>query len=169
GWDIGKILISVKDTKLNGKELSDLLRERYHLEMEMAADTYALAVMTLMDTQEGWQRLADALCEIDGRIEKENCGRQEMTESVRQITLPQVESSLAAAFHSLREDISLQEARGRIAADFLMLYPPGIPLAAPGEVLDEELIQKIEDSREKGLSLRGVSLEGRIPVVVEIP
>ena len=169
GWDIGKILISVKDTKLNGKELSDLLRERYHLEMEMAADTYALAIMTLMDTQEGWQRLADALCEIDGRIEKENCGSQEMTESVQQIKLPQVESSLAAAFHSPREEIFLREARGRIAADFLMLYPPGIPLAAPGEVLDEELIQKIEDSREKGLSLRGVSLEGRIPVVVEIP
>ena len=168
-WDIGKILISVKDTKLNGKELSDILRERYHLEMEMAADTYALAIMTLMDTQEGWQRLADALCEIDDRIEKESCGRQEMTEDIRRITLPQVRSSMAAAFRSPREEISLREATGRIAADFLMLYPPGIPLTAPGEVLDEELIQKIEDSREKGLSLRGVSSAGRIPVVVEIP
>lgn len=169
GWDIGKILISVKDTKLNGKELSDLLRKRYHLEMEMAADTYALAIMTLMDTQDGWQRLADALCEIDDRIEKENFDRQEMTKDMRQITLPQVGSSMAAAFHSPREEISLREAAGRTAADFLMLYPPGIPLAAPGEVLDEKLIQKIEDSREKGLSLRGVSSEGRIPVVVEIP
>ncbi|MBD5506590.1 MAG: aminotransferase class V-fold PLP-dependent enzyme [Lachnospiraceae bacterium] len=164
-WDIGKILISVKNTKLNGKELGDILRERYHLEMEMAADTYALAIMTLMDTQEGWQRLADALCEIDDRIEKESCDRQD----IRRITLPQVRSSMAAAFHGPREEISLREATGRIAADFLMLYPPGIPLAAPGEVLDEELIQKIEDSREKGLSLRGVSSEGRIPVVVEIP
>ena len=169
GWDIGKILISVKDTKLNGKELSDILRERYHLEMEMAADTYALAIMTLMDTQEGWQRLADALCEIDDRIEKENCDRQEMTEGVRRITLPQVSSSMAAAFHGSREEIFLREAAGRTAADFLMLYPPGIPLAAPGEVLDEELIRRMEDSREKGLSLRGVSSEGRIPVVVEIP
>ncbi|MDE6212210.1 MAG: aminotransferase class V-fold PLP-dependent enzyme [Lachnospiraceae bacterium] len=169
GWDIGKILISVKDTKLNGKELSDLLRERYHLEMEMAADTYALAIMTLMDMREGWQRLADALCDIDDRIEKESCDRPEMTEGVRRITLPQIGSSMAAAFHSPREEISLREAAGRIAADFLMLYPPGIPLAAPGEVLDEELIQKIENSREKGLSLRGVSSEGRIPVVVEIP
>ena len=169
GWDIGKILISVKDSKLNGKELSDLLRERYHLEMEMAADTYALAIMTLMDTQEGWQRLADALCDIDDRIEKESCDRPEMAEDVRRITLPRVGSSMAAAFHSPREEISLREAAGRIAADFLMLYPPGIPLAAPGEVLDEELIQKIENSIEKGLSLRGVSSEGRIPVVVEIP
>lgn len=169
GWDFGKILISVKDTELNGKELSDILRKRYHLEMEMAAETYALAIMTLMDTQEGWQRLADALCEIDDRIEKERRDRQEMTEGVRQITLPQVGSSMAKAFHSPREEISLREARGRIAADFLMLYPPGIPLAAPGEVLDEKLIQKIEDSREKGLSLRGVSSEGRILVVVEIP
>ena len=169
GWDIGKILISVRDTELNGKELSDILRERYHLEMEMAADTYALAIMTLMDTQEGWQRLADALCEIDDRIEKENRGRQKMPKNVRQITLPQVGSSMAAAFHSPREEIFLREAAGRTAADFLMLYPPGVPLAAPGEVLDEELIQKIENSREMGLSLRGISSEGRIPVVVEIP
>ena len=169
GWDIGKILISVKDAKLNGKELSDILRERYHLEMEMAADTYALAIMTLMDTQEGWQRLADALCEIDDRIEKESCDRPEMAEDVRRITLPRVGSSMSAAFHSPREEISLREAAGRIAADFLMLYPPGIPLTAPGEVLDEELIQKIKDSREKGLSMRGISSEGRIPVVVEIP
>lgn len=169
GWDIGKILISVKDTKLNGKELSNLLRERYHLEMEMSADTYALAIMTLMDMQEGWQRLADALCEIDDRIEKKSCDRQKVIESEPRIALPQAGLSMAAAFHSPREEISLREAAGRIAADFLMLYPPGIPLAAPGEVLDEKLIQMIENSRGKGLSLRGVSSEGLIPVVVEIP
>lgn len=193
GWDIGKLLISVKGTELNGKELCDILRKRYHLEMEMAADTYALAIMTLMDTSEGWQRLADAICGIDDRIEEKSsggqkdrierkgcggqkdrterkgCGGQKMTEGVRRIRLPQVGLSMAAAFHSPQEEIRLEEAAGRIAADFLMLYPPGIPLAAPGEVLDAELIQKIGDSRQRGLSLRGVSSEGRIPVVVEIP
>ena len=134
----------------------------------MAADTYALAIMTLMDTPEGWQRLADAICEIDDRIEK-SCDGQKETEGERRIRLPQARLSMAAAFHSQREEVCLKEAAGRIAAGFLMLYPPGIPLAAPGEVLDEELMQRIEDSREKGLSLRGLSSEGRIPVVVEIP
>ena len=60
GWDIGKIVISVKGMNMTGKELGDILRDTYHLEMEMATDTYVLAIMTLMDEAEGWQRLADA-------------------------------------------------------------------------------------------------------------
>lgn len=73
GWDPGKLVISVKGTNTSGRGLDNILRQTYHLEMEMAAETYVLAIMTLMDEAEGWQRLADALCEIDG--DKEECGQ----------------------------------------------------------------------------------------------
>lgn len=74
-WDMGKAVISVKGTNITGKELCGILREEYHLELEMAAQTYALAMMTLMDEAQGWQRLADALTEIDARIEESANGR----------------------------------------------------------------------------------------------
>lgn len=67
---MGKLLICVKNGVLNGRQLYDLLREKYHLQMEMAAERYVLAIMTIMDTEEGWQRLAAALLEIDDRIER---------------------------------------------------------------------------------------------------
>lgn len=109
--------------------------------------------------------MADALCEIDDRIKD----RAIEDKTGGQIALPEARLSMAEAFHSPREEVPLRDAAGRIAADFLMLYPPGIPLAAPGELLHDKLIAKIADSREKGLSVQGVSPDGRIGVVVEIP
>lgn len=180
GWDIGKILISVKDTDMTGKQLADLLRETWHIELEMAAASYGLAIMTLMDTAEGWQRLADALCEIDDRIEKERGeGQQEagtvdeeVSETAGRLTekkVPEAVMTLAQAFHSGHEEVPLAEAAGRISADFICLYPPGIPLAAPGEKLTQALLHDIAENARRGLTVQGISPAGKISVVVEIP
>jgi len=165
GWDLGKIVISVKGTNLTGKELGDILRESYHLEMEMTAETYVLAIMTLMDEAAGWQRLADALCEIDGRIEKSaddavpTFGEKALGGQLKSC-MP-----LARAFHSERETVPLFRAAGRVAAGFINLYPPGSPIAAPGEILDETAIKRIEECRKAGLNIQGVSEKDEIVVV----
>lgn len=163
-WDMGKAVISVKGTNITGKELCGILREEYHLELEMAAQTYALAMMTLMDEAQGWQRLADALTEIDARIEESANGRTGSGFACKKAGL-----TMAQAFHSPREEAALEEAAGRISADFITPYPPGIPLAAPGELIDGELIAIIKDQIEAGLCVQGITPEGRIGVVVEIP
>ncbi len=188
-WDMGKILISVKDTGMTGKQLADVLREDYHIELEMATATYGLALMTLMDTAEGWQRLADALLQIDDRIEKERRGSKAAEDVLPGERKPanggqqdsqtngkaedgewQQEAvlTLAQAFHSESEEVSLHEAAGRISADFINLYPPGIPLAAPGEKLTQELLDEIEGCLKKGFTVHGVSSAGGIRVIVEI-
>lgn len=164
-WDMGKILISVKNAGMTGKQLADLLRDSFHIELEMAAATYGLALMTLMDTAEGWQRLADALCEIDDRIETKHA--EETGAAVKE--LPEAVMTLAQAFHSDHEEVLLKEAEGRICADFIALYPPGIPLAAPGEKLDRSLINVIMENLSKGFAIQGLSSAGKIRVVVEIP
>lgn len=165
GWDPGKLVISVKGTGMSGKELDDILRETYHLEMEMAAETYVLAIMTLMDEAEGWQRLADALCEIDGRIEES--ADEENATSGERAPVRQLKSRmpLARAYHSEWETIPLQKAAGRVAAGFINLYPPGSPIAAPGEILDEAVIKQIEECRRAGLNVQGMSGKDEIPVV----
>lgn len=68
--DLSKIIISTKDVELSGQELMEFLREDYHLELEKAGENYALAVTSVMDTEEGFHRLADALREIDGKFSK---------------------------------------------------------------------------------------------------
>lgn len=165
GWDIGKLVISVKDTEMSGQELYDTLRERYHLQMEMAADTYVLAMMTILDTAEGWKRLADALTEIDAKI-KQRDGREQRTE-IRLYggELPEVLRTPAEAFHAKKEQTALEDAVGRIAGDFVNLYPPGIPFLVPGERIDVALVEKVRSCLSMGLHVQGVTREGKIWVV----
>ena len=192
-WDIGKLVIFVRHTSLNGRKLYDILRKEFHLQMEMAAENYVLAIMTIMDTEEGWQRLADALVAIDGRIEEDNCVADEaectsvaetmvgyaQTEGIlsddRYIPDDAVEDGFepksvvmipADAFHREREEIALADAEGRIAADFVNLYPPGVPFLVPGETIDGAAITRIGEYLRSGLSLQGISAEEKISVVL---
>lgn len=168
GWDTGKIVISVQDTAMNGPQLYDILRQEYHLQMEMAADTFVLAMMTVMDTEEGWQRLADAICAIDDRIEKERpsaaCIKNQMMLPATYVKAGMMPSQ---AFHSIQEEIPLEDAAGRMAADFINLYPPGIPLIVPGEIIDGELIREINESMKLGLTIQGIFESAKIRAVRE--
>ena len=71
-FDYSKIVISVKNTKYFGRELYEILLNKYHLQMEMAAGSYVLAMTSVGDTKEGFQRLIRALSEIDNELEEEN-------------------------------------------------------------------------------------------------
>lgn len=200
-WDISKLVIRVKDDVINGQQLYDLLREDYHLQMEMAAERYVLAIMTIMDSAEGWQRLADALLQIDGRIEEgitthrrmaadycsDERNRQEKehgkdkADKVDQDQFVDAKSeslgkqrrnvnesrmTIARAFLGKRTEIPLAESVGKISADFVNLYPPGIPLIVPGETVCERLIAQIQRSMCTGLRVQGITPDGRIAVVL---
>jgi arginine/lysine/ornithine decarboxylase len=189
GWDIGKLVISVKNTSMNGQQLYETLRDEYHLQMEMAAGSYVLAMMTVMDTEEGWQRLADAICQIDDKIEsgqllniweketarsKPTAGQPERAEEglsgqagAEKPQKPEMRMTPAEAFHQAQEEIPLSESVGRVMADFIMLYPPGIPLLVPGEVMSEEIRCKIEDSVRIGLQVHGVTEDAKVTVLDE--
>ena len=160
-WDICKLLISVKGTSMSGQKLYDVLREEFHLQMEMAAGSYVLAIMTIADTEEGWQRLADALCRIDVRIEekKENSGEHSVQED--EVPRPREKLTIAQALHHGKE-VLLKEAAGEVIGDFINLYPPGIPLLVPGEVIDEHMIEQIQEYKRLGLHVQGVSSEGKV-------
>lgn len=286
-WDIGKLVIFVQNCSWNGRRLYDILREEYHLQMEMAAGNYVVAIMTIMDSEEGWQRLADALVQIDGRIEEEEQRRgirqsteegsrlgvcrvrkstkrnstendnvrqaieagdidkskarqvigESSTEESKAVQIieasdidkskvrqalgencadeskyrraiednntdlgktrqaiendntdqskarqtiaddsidtdenrerqvqPQIGMIAEEAFFSAREEVPLEEASGRITADFINLYPPGIPLLVPGEIINDSVIGHIRESIRIGLQVQGVSAEGKVSV-----
>ena len=170
-WDIGKLVIFVRHPSMNGPQLYHILREKYRLQMEMAAADYVVAIMTIMDTKEGWQRLADALCEIDDRIEEENAvGMAGMEPSpVHGAEWPAAESVMApaAAFRSSREKTTLSKAQGRICAEFVNLYPPGVPVLVPGERISRDALTHMEEYLQAGLKVQGVSAEGEIAVLIQ--
>lgn len=155
--DLSKILITSGDIGMDGNELAHILLDKYHLQMEMAAPGYALALSSVMDTEEGFKRLSKALFELDNAVsQREKPG--ECSPSVRWNPLPQIPSqavTISDAMESEWEVISLEESSGRISAEFLYLYPPGIPHLVPGEYITGELLQKVREWEQMGLDIQG--------------
>lgn len=73
--DLGKLLISVKGTALTGKRLYDILLKKYRLQLEMASETFGLAMFTVNDKEEAYERLTGALLEIDAGLEEGMYGK----------------------------------------------------------------------------------------------
>jgi len=180
-WDICKLVISVKGTSMSGQALYDVLRDEFHLQMEMAAASYVLAIMTIADREEGWQRLADALLQIDDKIEDSKTEKtaffrpqehqaERPAPSHLQLALPPAKLTIAQALNKIysshvsgsAKEIPLAQAAGSVNGDFVCLYPPGIPLLVPGEVIEEHMIGRIEESLRLGLCVQGVSVRGTV-------
>lgn len=162
GQDIGKLVISVLETSLSGQQLFDLLLEKYHLRPEMPSMGLVLAMFTVGDTEEGFRRMADALLEIDEKLEK-----GELTGSLTQkgwrdtardlLRLrPRQEMPLGKAWDQPTKLCPLRSCAGMLAGDFINLYPPGVPIVTPGEVLTAECLESIERCRQAGLNVQGI-------------
>ena len=152
----GRLVLVVKEGYLTGQELYDILRKKYQLQMEMCGANYVVAILTMMDKKEGFDRLAKALFEIDSGMEQlmEKLPEKQF---ISKMLNPQVCVPIWRAFGETGEEISLKKADGKVVADFVNLYPPGIPLLVPGEKVDCEMIELIEKYLENGYTLQGIS------------
>ncbi len=156
--DFSKILISVGRTGLTGKELYDSLLQTYHLQMEMSSGHYVTALTSLMDTKEGLQRLIAALEDIDHKNRPAEYGEPEhllTSELIYQTPKPGMSISMAMDQHT--EVLPLKASIGHISQEYIYLYPPGIPLVAPGEILTGKLLRTISQCQGMGLSVEGLS------------
>ncbi len=170
GWDPSKIVVStMRAEDFHGEELAETLRRKYHLEMEMTAPEYVIAMTSLMDTEEGFERLGTALLEIDGALrrrmepeqqkekgepkEKERCETPEATES--KVSHPVRRMLICEAMDADTERTAFQDTVGKVSAEFVYLYPPGIPIIAPGEVFTDAIVEKIMAYKAAGLLVQG--------------
>lgn len=171
--DIGKLVILSKKAGLSGQQIYDILLEKYHLQLEMAAADHCLAMFTIGDSDEAYTRMTDALLAIDRDITAGKWQRQQKAEQKdhREVSLyqmrPKACQSLAEAWDAEKEEIPLAQAAGRIAGDFVNLYPPGIPVLVPGEQVEEIHCRKLAEYSAEGLNVQGVTGtdEYRITVV----
>ena len=150
--DPGKILIHVGNSGLKGRQLYDILRESYHLQPEMAAKDYVIAMTSIADSEEGFSRLAAALKAID----HEASGLEEKLQTNIELKSLEVVYSIRQALEADKQQAELSESAGRISGEFLYLYPPGIPFLVPGEKIDESVLRFIGEAKETGLTLQGM-------------
>lgn len=151
--DIGKLVFSVKDTTISGEELFEILRDNYHLEMEMSELYYVIAMTSVCDTQEGYDRLYQALKEIDSEITKKNTEYLFLENDFHQ-NKKMLKPEEAATKDRIQ--IDYDDAKDEIAAEFIFLYPPGIPLVVPGEVIDKYVIDKIRQYEQYNMKVIGL-------------
>ena len=166
GKDPSKLVISVKNTNMTGKELYDVLLEKYHLQMEMVSGYYVLAMTSIMDTKEGFLRLYQALKEIDAELFVEE--KADITDFI-QCFYEKKEKAMEVyeAEELTAIEVSFDEAIGKISAKSIYLYPPGIPVLLPGEIIDEACIKNIRKSLKLRLNLQGIAdiINERINIV----
>ena len=167
-FDVGKLVISTKGTNWSGLQLYDVLLNRYHLQMEMAADNFVLAMFTIMDTEEGFERLTKALLELDGEFDgKENVtGLENLNEAENSCGL-RTGCRITAALDAQKEWVTLEKCVGRMAAGFINLYPPGIPVVVPGEIYNRQTVSDIKNWYRKNLSVQGINKNMEAPVIAE--
>lgn len=163
GWDPSKIVVStMRAEDFHGEELAETLRRKYHLEMEMTAPEYVIAMTSLMDTEEGFERLGTALLEIDGALRRRTeSGRKEKAASETpeglesKLSHPVRRTLICEAMDADTERTALQDTVGKVSAEFVYLYPPGIPIIAPGEVFTDAIVEKIMAYKAAGLLVQG--------------
>lgn len=165
-YDRSKILIATHRSSLSGPELSGMLRSRYQLEMEMDSEHYVTAITTIADTEEGLERLARALTETDTELEL----RQEQTAQPFAAWENEAVLRIQEAVETEKRSIPLVRSKGSISAEFVYLYPPGIPLLVPGERISGELLEKLLQYRTDGFALEGMAdYRGEEIRVVDMP
>ena len=157
--DPSKIVVSVEKTNITGAALDRILREKYHLEMEMCCADHVVAITTLGDREDGFRRLEQALLELDGELEekKEDPDLESNMEwSSRVTSKPEVEMTVFDGTTAVKEPVPVENSVGRISGEFVYIYPPGIPIVAPGEMLLPSLVRTIGEYQKMGLSVQGM-------------
>ena len=154
--DSGKLIIAADG--MNGQELADLLRKEYQLEMEMAAAGYVIALTSIADTQEGFDRLKNALIHISKTISTSFVEITEKNERMSREEFQQPEQllTISEADKCEKEIVTLAESKDRVCGEYIYLYPPGIPLVLPGERMTDRLITEIQNYQSMGLEIQGI-------------
>ena len=154
--DVSKILIFTKGD-YTGYHLIKELRETYHIECEMAAVNYVIALSSVMDTAAGFNRLAMALRQIDNRLSKDMKDMGDSFISHRVIYSKKEKAyDIYEAEEMDYEIVNLSESEGRISKEMMYLYPPGIPILVKGEIIPPSFVDTIRRLESAGFVIEGV-------------
>lgn len=223
-FDRSKIIIFTDRAGMSGQDMWDILLQKYHIQIEMAAGNYAVALSSVMDTEEGFDRLAAALIDIDrgisaavnmhecealkndrersrtikaGRHSKHIVNAEIYHPNERCLEIFEAEDAYKAqcrygagdayktqcryetedayksqGSYEVRTEnrwqvlqVPLEEAAGQVSASFINLYPPGIPLVVPGEIISPRLVRDLKSIIKLNLELQGLTENNFITIL----
>jgi len=151
-YDPTKLIISVKDLGITGHDAEKWLREVYNIEVELSDLYNILCIVTPGDSDQSVNQLVKALEELSNTFSHLS---SKLDVQVLLPDIPLLALTPRDAFYAETETIPLSESEGRIIAEFVMVYPPGIPIFIPGEIITEENLNYIRTNLEAGLPVQG--------------
>lgn len=163
-FDRSKLSVHTLSIGLAGIEVYDILRDEYDIQIEFGDIGNILAYISVGDRKRDIERLISALAEIKRVYGKSSTGMLS-----QEYINPVVAETPRKAFYSNKKSLPLDETAGYICSEFVMCYPPGIPILAPGELITEDIIKYIKYAKEKGCQMTGtedINIE-RLNVLVQ--
>lgn len=169
-FDACKLIIFSECKEISGKDLETIFRDKYNFEIEMTSARYVLAMTSMCDDSEKLLRLADALIEIDSDIslklnneKSEKCIDKNEEKIYKEIIESKDDNrTIFSIYQAKREESEmtmLKTAQGRVAAGYVYIYPPEIPLVVPGEMITDRVIKQLSYFQSIGLNVKGIEKE----------
>ncbi len=149
-FDVTKLAVYTRDVGLAGIEVYDILRDEYNIQIEFGDISNILAYVSIGDRLQDIERLVGALDDMRRLFKRDKSGMLSA-----EYVSPKVSVPPRKAFYSEKVSLPLSAAEGRICTEFVMCYPPGIPILAPGELVTAEIIEYIGYAKAKGCNLQG--------------
>ena len=149
-FDKTKLSIFTLDLGLAGIEVYDLLRDEYDIQTEFGDIANLLAYVSVGDRPKDIERLVAALAEI-----RRNYSKPQAKMLKAEYIDPEVVCGPQEAFYAAKEPLPIEKTAGRVSSEFVMCYPPGIPILAPGERITDEILTYIRYAKKKGCQMTG--------------
>lgn len=152
--DLTKLLISMDGLGISGIKFEKLLRDEYGIQLEMSNEYYGVGVATLSNLDDDYTKLYKAIKDISAKYTGVALKNKDLPR------YPKVESSsfsIRDAVYKPKVTIALEESVGKVCGEFIIPYPPGIPVIVPGEKISKELVDYLCDLRHKGYNIIGMA------------
>jgi arginine/lysine/ornithine decarboxylase len=160
--DPTKLLIDISALGKTGFEVYDLLKSKYNIQLEFGETLCVLAIVSIGDTKESIQKLIDAFQDLS----RQNNGNSKIDVVPFKNAKTKIRMTPREAFFSLTEYINIKESIGKISADQIMVYPPGIPLLIPGEIISQDVISEYIRLIDYGNKVVGTVTNGSIMIKI---
>ena len=132
--DLGKLVFQSNSL---GMEFGEILLKQYKIQLEMSTKSHSIAMTSVADTKEGFDRLFHALVEIDKKHEEISCIKNTVTQCCH---IPPRVYSPRESVRMKRKKVSIEESKGHVSAENIIPYPPGIPIITAGELITQDIV-----------------------------
>jgi arginine decarboxylase len=157
-FDPTHVTVDVLGLGLTGYQAADWIRERHHIHVELADERRVMALITYADTDETAGRLVESLTALS----QAHAGADPI-EPMALASLPGLRMETVMlprdAYLGETEMVPWREAAGRVSAEMICPYPPGIPITAPGELLIPDVIDYLQQQAAAGVMVEGAADE----------